>query len=324
MRNTLFILFIISALFLTGCGANSETNSEVIVERELLEVVLKQFEFDEETLELTVKFSSNLPNGTKLEGLYILDAAAEPLFELEDYTIEADLSQVVFTVNEQLREEINDDEEYHLLLKLFISESSNSELLHNKTIAGSFTDMQEVYSDSSFVSLSASNDPNSYSIELTSANKLTMPDKVFKVEEIEEEPIEEVEEVEETTENEEPLEETHVEESFEQVTATDLKQNFDKLLGKQIEVSGEVTQVIEYDEFALSDTSKSFLVNISDPNNYSSNNAVWVEILESPPTLLEGSIISVKGTLLDTYTYDSVAAGRVTVPFILASSITPR
>lgn len=315
MRNALLFLLLLIALLLTACGKDIEANAKPVLEREILEFSLEQLLFNEEASELTVEFSSNLPKGTELSGVYLINSSNEPFLKVEDYTIEAPQSKVVFDVSKDLKEEINKNAKYRALIKLSISESKNSELVLDETIAGSFINMQEAYINSSLVTLSASNEPNAYTIELVSSNKLNMPDTIFIMEEPEK--MEEViEEVEETVE-------AAPEEKFSKlVTATELLQNFDDLFGEEIEFSGEVTQVIENDEFAISDTSKSFLINISEPYNYDSSNSVWVEVLENPPTLLEGSIVRVKGKLMDTYTYDSVAAGRVTVPYIWASSIT--
>ncbi len=130
--------------------------------------------------------------------------------------------------------------------------NSNSDLLLDETIAGSFADIQVVYADSYFVSLSVDNVPNAYSIEIVSSNKVALPDSFFVVEEEQEE-----------------IEEEHIE-----------KVPFRKSRGNRV--------------------------------------------LENAPTLLEGSIVTVKGILMDTYTYDSVSAGRITVPYIWASSITPQ
>jgi hypothetical protein len=143
-----------------------------------------------------------------------------------------------------------------------------------------------------------------------------LPDEIFQAEEAEEEKEGQESADEGTLESEEA--------NYKAINATDLKQRFDDLYGEKIEITGEVTQVIKDDPYAMSETSVSYLINVSNPNDYNADNSVWVEILDNAPSIFDGSIVTVKGTLLDPYTYDSVSAGRVTVPYVMAHSITPK
>ncbi|MDQ0253078.1 hypothetical protein J2S74_000450 [Evansella vedderi] len=327
MKNNVMqaLLFVGMLFFAVGCSNDSAAEEPVEVEREELELLLEKIDFDAEWEEITIQFTTNLPEETVVDTLALLDSNNTAVLELEvqNYSLQ-DSTTVVFELGEKDREGLP-EEELSMVLTVFVDETTNTHFLSNEVIGGSFSDMQMHYADSELLQLSAGNQPNAYSFNLRSSNKKSLPEEIFeKAEEVveEEEPT-----VEETAEAEvevepEPEPETKVETSeFQLVTTSDLKNNFDAFFGMKIEVKGEVTQVIQYDPYAMSDTAQSYLVNISDPNNYNADNSVWVEILSNPPTLFEGSKVTVKGTLLDTYTYESVMGTPITVPYILASSI---
>ncbi|WP_174734371.1 hypothetical protein [Mesobacillus harenae] len=316
-------LLMVSVLILAGCSSEAEPDQEVeatAVEREQLEVTFTSLNFTEETSELSAGFTSNLPKGTEIDSVTLVDVEGTMVKEADGIKMEEERATVAFEFKEEDRER-NASDEYRLVLNASVNETANSELLADQVFGGSFAEMQGAYADSDHIRLSAGNEPNAYSIEIQSANQVPMPGVIFEAGE-EEKEAEVQEEVKEEQEPEAaaPPDDT----TYKTVNSTDLKQNYVAYMSEKIQVTGKVTQVIDNDPYAMTETSKSFLVNISDPNNYDADNSVWVEILDNPPVLFVDSIVTVQGTLLDTYTYDSVSGTRITVPYIMAGSITTR
>lgn len=316
-------LLMVSVLILAGCSSEAEPEQEVeatAVEREQLEVTFTSLNFNEEASELSAGFTSNLPKGTEIDSVTLVDVEGAVVKEAYGIKMEEERATVAFEFKEEGRER-NASDEYRLVLNASVSETANSELLADQVFGGSFAEMQEAYADSVHIRLSAGNEPNAYSIEIQSANQVPMPGVIFEAEE-EEKEAEVQEEVKEEGKPEAaaPSDDT----IYKTVNSTDLKQNYVAYMSEKIQVTGKVTQVIDNDPYAMTETSKSFLVNISDPNNYDADNSVWVEILDNPPVLFVDSIVTVQGTLLDTYTYDSVSGTRITVPYIMAGSINTR
>ncbi|MGM0901242.1 MAG: hypothetical protein ACQEXB_09120 [Bacillota bacterium] len=322
-----FVFLLLPAFLIAGCGNDSNTEKadaaeqeteETQVEREELEVMFDQFEYEADRSELKAVFSSNLLTGTEVESVQILDENGTDVLAGEEFSTEEEVSTIHFKIEPEMKEKLVEGD-YRLALSITVNDEQNSEYLTNEIIGGSFADMQTVYADSTTIKLSAGNQPNAYSVEIQSTNQLALPDEIFQAEE--------AEKVEEEKEGQESADEgtsDSEEANYKVINATDLKQRFDDLYGEKIVITGEVTQVIKDDPYAMSETSVSYLINVSDPNDYNADNSLWVEILDNAPSIFDGSIVTVKGTLLDPYTYDSVSAGRVTVPYVMAHSITPK
>lgn len=305
------LFFILFLPFFFGEKKESPEPTQQEPKRETLSLSLADLSYDKENSEIKANIESNLPKGTIVKEISLTNPNELQLAKDAAFTIDKDLTTVTLVISENDQTSIIDGE-YSLELTIEVDENNNSSFLENKVIGGKPAVMKKQYKDSSLINVIViSNSDMSYLVSMKSnKHKLKLPVKL-------EEETTSKETVEESKEENTAI----PEEAYKFVTANELKQNFYDLMTTDIEVKGKVTQVIENDENAIDENSKSFLVNISEPNQYNADNSVWVEVVEESSTIIEGSTVTVKGTLVDTYTYPSVSGTDVTVPYIIASSI---
>jgi len=180
----IIFLIVLLSIIVTGCNTNTASEIEVFEKkRELLELSFDSFDFDSETESIQVVFSTNLPIGTEIHSITIMESGKfnivdllEGFYILEDspVTLEIPISDIDFQA----------DEEYiiEIYFKVDFDKEINKNFLYDTVFGGLSREMVDAYSDSNLVSVKE-NGYASYTVYLKSKNKLTLPIGLLKANE---------------------------------------------------------------------------------------------------------------------------------------------
>ncbi|MUK90364.1 hypothetical protein GMD78_18480 [Ornithinibacillus sp. L9] len=186
IRNILkFAFFIVLAFVLTACGSSNDdnttsgsegaeqvedkqTNEEESVEREQLELAFEVKVYDAENNVLNVSYEANLPNDTVIYRAVLKDEEGKS--QLIEYEVTVDEAQEIAFSLEGIDKEALVNKEYHLVFEFNVTEKTNSNLFEDKSLGGSFAEMDEAYSDSDQVVVTDLGVDDAYTISLMSSN----------------------------------------------------------------------------------------------------------------------------------------------------------
>ncbi|WP_096272430.1 hypothetical protein [Paucisalibacillus globulus] len=193
MKNIIkFTSFIVLAFVLTACGSSSEndtttgsedakqagdnqTNEEQSVEREQLELAFEVGDYDEENNALNVSFDTNLPEETVIYRAVLKDDEGKN--RLIEYEVMVDEARVISFSLEGIDKETLTNKEYQLVFEFNVTERTNSNLFTDKSLGGTFAEMDEVYKESEQVQLTDLGD--AYTISLMSSNSNPITEEQF-------------------------------------------------------------------------------------------------------------------------------------------------
>jgi len=193
MKNIIkFTSLIVLAFVLTACGSSSEndtttgsgdakqagdnqTNEEQSVEREQLELAFEVGDYDEENNALNVSFDTNLPEETVIYRAVLKDDEGKN--RLIEYEVMVDEARVISFSLEGIDKETLTNKEYQLVFEFNVTERTNSNLFTDKSLGGTFAEMDEVYKESEQVQLTDLGD--AYTISLMSSNSNPITEEQF-------------------------------------------------------------------------------------------------------------------------------------------------
>lgn len=193
MRNKIiFALLVVLALVLTACGSENNTNAgsgsaekagdnqkteEQPVERETLDLAFEVANYDAENNALHVSIDSNLPSGTEIYRALLKDEDGRDQLIQYQSTLD-DNNEIAFSLEGVDIDSIT-NKEYHLVFEFNVTEKTNSNLFTDKSLGGSFAEMDEFYKGSDQVLITDLGVDNAYSITLQSSNTQPVTEDVF-------------------------------------------------------------------------------------------------------------------------------------------------
>lgn len=204
-----FLLLIVLALFLAACGgddaepveeeetteeAQEETENtaedteeengaeeddgnseEAAADRELLELSYGVTEYDAENNALHLSLDTNLPEGTEIYRVLVQDEEETNVLVEYEYPLE---DEIVFSL-EGVDKSTLTGKDLQLIFEFNVTERTNSDLYEDKSLGGSFTEMEEAYQDSDQVVVNDLGAENTYSVTLTSSNTEVISEDFF-------------------------------------------------------------------------------------------------------------------------------------------------
>lgn len=156
-------------------GEENGDDEEATADRELLELSYEVAEYDAENDALHVSLDTNLPEGTEIYRVIVQDEEESNLLVEYEYPL---ADEVVFSL-EGVDKSTLIDKELQLIFEYNVTERTNSDLYEDKSLGGSFAEMEEAYQDSEQVVVNDLGAEDTYSVVLTSSNTEVIQEDFF-------------------------------------------------------------------------------------------------------------------------------------------------
>lgn len=202
-----FLFLIVLAMFLAACGAQDsddgqetednadtevqeqeegaeeeeaaeeEATEDENVERELLTLTYEVASYDSENDALVVSVDTNLPTETEIYRAILRDADGNNALTEYEVTLSEE-GEVLFSLQGVDKAGLAGNE-YELVFEFNVTEKTNSNLATDKSLGGTFSEMNDAYQDSEQVEVKDLGSEDTYAVVLVSSETAVVPEDLF-------------------------------------------------------------------------------------------------------------------------------------------------
>lgn len=158
-----------------GAEEDDGHSEEAAADRELLELSYEVTEYDAENNALLLSLDTNLPEGTEIYRVLLQDEEETNVLVEYEYPL---ADEMVFSL-EGVDKSTLTGKDLQLIFEFNVTERTNSDLYEDKSLGGSFTEMEEAYQDSNQVVVNDLGAENTYSVTLISSNTEVISEDFF-------------------------------------------------------------------------------------------------------------------------------------------------
>lgn len=202
-----FLFLIVLAMFLAACGAQDsddgqetednadtevqeqeegaeeeeaaeeEATEDENVERELLTLTYEVASYDSENDALVVSVDTNLPTEIEIYRAILRDADGNNALTEYEVTLSEE-GEVLFSLQGVDKAGLAGNE-YELVFEFNVTEKTNSNLATDKSLGGTFSEMNDAYQDSEQVEVKDLGSEDTYAVVLVSSETAVVPEDLF-------------------------------------------------------------------------------------------------------------------------------------------------
>lgn len=202
-----FLFLIVLAMFLAACGAQDsddgqetednadtevqeqeegaeeeeaaeeEATEDENVERELLTLTYEVASYDSENDALVVSVDTNLPAEIEIYRAILRDADGNNALTEYEVTLSEE-GEVLFSLQGVDKAGLAGNE-YELVFEFNVTEKTNSNLATDKSLGGTFSEMNDAYQDSEQVEVKDLGSEDTYAVVLVSSETAVVPEDLF-------------------------------------------------------------------------------------------------------------------------------------------------